>query len=435
MGANCCVATRHKALPHRTGVRASTHRNIRYSPSWSLQWDNRTHAEDIAVNPTRLFSANNRNVRSEFKSSMDTETEGLSDRGSALDSSETPKWHKSPVYGGTAGASKGSEEDLFITSNSSSEGMERVEPAAVNLRNQKASSTMISPSSAFRGETSTSRSHSLPADPSSSRNAQRSPGYQLSRQISDGQIPVCKALVEKNSADESQSHVLSVCSNDHPAGGSHGGSSDGWSMRMFSELVASSQRERWSFDSENTACSYGKITGSSSHPLFSPSPADIHTCGVCSRLLKERSSWSSQKIVSDESSIVAVLVCGHAYHAECLESVTTDTDKYDPTCPVCIGGEKSALKTLGKGKAEMKTRNKISRNAVADIDLDGISMTERRKDANRGEKVKLGSSSSFKSFGRPFLRRHFSVGSRSARPALENEQPSKKGFWGRYRKE
>lgn len=245
-------------------------------------------------------------------------------------------------------------------------------------------------------------------------NLHQSPGYHLPGQISDSYLSIFKASNEENS-------VPSICSNDL----SHGGSSDGWSMRMFSELVASSRRERWSFDSESISSSHSKLTSS-------PSPADPHACGVCSRLLKERCPWGGRKIVSNSaasSSTVAVLACGHAYHAECLENLTADAEKYDPPCPICMGTERSP---------SVKVRNRVSRSAVADLHHhDGAFLTERPMCPERGGKAPaLGSSSGFKSFGRPFLKRHFSIGSRPAEPpAPEIEQARKKGFWGRHREE
>ena len=283
-------------------------------------------------------------------------------------------------------------------------------------------SSIPSSSSLKAAYPSSSRSCSLHSDPSSSRKARRSPGYQLSRQVSDSRIPSLKSLNESRncSPDSRQSFVLSVCSNGLSAGGSHGGSSDGWSMRTFTELVAaSSQREQWSLDGENLSALNSKIDRSS------PPSADLQTCRVCAKLLKEKSPWSAQKIVTtNELSVAAVLVCGHVYHADCLESMMSETDRYDPPCPVCTNGERPLT------KADLKARNKISRRAVADIGVNGDSVPDRDKWGWKSPS--MGASSSMK--GTPFLRRHFSIGSRPpARSASESESSrKKKGFWSRY---
>ncbi|KAL7591647.1 hypothetical protein Lser_V15G33115 [Lactuca serriola] len=46
-------------------------------------------------------------------------------------------------------------------------------------------------------------------------------------------------------------------------------------------------------------------------------------CGLC----RQRMS---------DFSVVAVLVCGHFYHVECLETRTSNEDRRDPPCPLCI---------------------------------------------------------------------------------------------------
>lgn len=284
--------------------------------------------------------------------------------------------------------------------------------------------------SAHRLDPSSSRSRSLPSEATSSRKVRGSPGCQLARQVSDSRIPNLKSLNENSSPEDRQSFVLSVCSNDLSAGGSQGGSSDGWSMRMFSELVASSQRERWSFDSENPNSNSIKVAAQSNNQPSTSLSTELQSCGVCLKLLKDRSPWTVQKLVaSNEIAVVAVLVCGHVYHAECLESLTTDADRYDPPCPVCTLGEKCGSKLLAK--AESKARSKISKTAVADADVDRIS--ERQKS---GKFPRLGASSSMKNaFSRPFLRRHFSLGSRPpVRSVSETESSSrKKGFWAKAR--
>ncbi|KAJ6811245.1 uncharacterized protein M6B38_154505 [Iris pallida] len=436
MGASCCVAVRNNPSPLRISCDVSNLMNVRHSPSWSFRWDNRTHIEDIMDNTSRFPHQNSANVSSEIKSTTNTETEGLSDGGSSDDAFHIPKWRKSPSKVGIAGSSKLIAADLSNGGNSPPEEKCYIEsPAAANDSDMKPPISIPytpSSSSCKAAGPSTSQSCSLLSDPTSSRKAGRSPGYQLSRQISDSRIPSLKTLNESGSCspEGSQSFVLSVCSNDISAGGSQGGSSDGWSMRTFSELVAASiQRDRWSFDSENVSSVNGKFPRS-------PPSADIHICRVCSKLLKEKSPWSVEKIVSsNEISVAAVLICGHVYHAECLESITSEVDRYDPPCPVCTNGENLAPKLLGK--AELKAKNKISRRAVADNDVDGNPVFDHHKAG--GKCPRMGASSSMKaSFTRPFLKRQFSFGSRPppTRSVSETEATrKKKGFWARYRRD
>lgn len=204
-------------------------------------------------------------------------------------------------------------------------------------------------------------------------------------------------------------------------------------MHAFSELMATSNRERWSFDSESFGFNREKITRSSSRISASP-PVELQTCGVCSKLLTERSSWGSQKIiVNNELSVVAVLICGHVYHAECLENMTPEINKYDPSCPLCTYGEKQMHKLSEKAlKAEMdlKARNKRARNRVLDLDSDSVLFDRLKSSGQQGNGPKMGSSSSMRSsLGKPFLRRHFSFGSKSTRALSENPSTRKKGFF------
>ncbi|KAH0466844.1 hypothetical protein IEQ34_004082 [Dendrobium chrysotoxum] len=101
MGANCCVAARDKPLPNRNGHEASAYRNIRYSPSWSIRWDNRTHIEDIVENMVYCSHHNSGNATSEVKSAADTETDGLSDGESPPKVFPSSQWRKSYVVGGS----------------------------------------------------------------------------------------------------------------------------------------------------------------------------------------------------------------------------------------------------------------------------------------------------------------------------------------------
>ncbi|XP_059432577.1 uncharacterized protein LOC132165896 [Corylus avellana] len=60
-------------------------------------------------------------------------------------------------------------------------------------------------------------------------------------------------------------------------------------------------------------------------------------CGVCQKPLRRKPYFLGSTLSSGELSVVAVLVCGHVYHAECLEQRTCVDDKCDPPCSLCLG--------------------------------------------------------------------------------------------------
>lgn len=91
--------------------------------------------------------------------------------------------------------------------------------------------------------------------------------------------------------------------------------------------------------------------------------------------------------------MVAVLFCGHVYHAECLEKLTPETDTYDPPCPVCIHGKHFNSRLVGNAKSGAS--GKISRIVVVDnngVDGDMISGYQRSADKVR----RIGMNSSMK---------------------------------------
>ncbi|KAE8665355.1 Inorganic H pyrophosphatase family protein isoform 1 [Hibiscus syriacus] len=57
-------------------------------------------------------------------------------------------------------------------------------------------------------------------------------------------------------------------------------------------------------------------------------------CGICQKHLSRKPSLFGNALAS-ELSVVAILVCGHAYHADCLEQRTSFENRCDPPCPLC----------------------------------------------------------------------------------------------------
>ncbi|KAL4278653.1 hypothetical protein GQ457_03G038580 [Hibiscus cannabinus] len=437
MGSNCCVAARDSTIPNRTG-RETLHRNVRPSPSWSFRRDNRRRVAGEIYEPSyQVANGTSRFVSMEIKGSLGSDRDILPDQGSLLEIEAygTPTSQKSPVHEEIGGDLMIPPSDMSRASDYSVDVKNLAEsPNIVDSSTQKLSFCTPSSFSSPVTDTLSSHAHLLPPNSTPSRRAPYSPGQQLSSQVSDSRILGLKSPNNYPMSEARSSFVLSRCSNDLTAG-SLGGSSDCWSVCTFSELVASSQRERWSFDSEHLGFSYGKINGCSSRFSCSPS-TDIRTCGACSKLLAERSTWSSNEI-----SVVSVLVCGHVYHAECLEKMTIEADRYDPVCPICMVGEKQVSKMCKKAlkaEAELKAKHlKLFRNRVIDSSVDDRCDVEHVENTKReGKATKLEPSSSWRSsLAKPFLKRHFSIGSRWGRSLSENVSARKKGFWIRYRKD
>ncbi|KAF5443916.1 hypothetical protein F2P56_036432 [Juglans regia] len=434
MGSACCVPARDNTPPN--GWRGENlHRNVQYSPTWSFQWDNpgRVAGEEISMGCFSDGVDRNGRLRIKYEPSY-------ADDGSPVEYFQRCAWQKSPNSEGTAGQVRTPASDQSFSRNiSMGLSLEQVKESPTGSFPSPFKPSLAMPSTSYLLSSPLS-SHLPPASSTTSRWPRRSPGHLLSRQVSDSQILGFKSpdsySVSKEGPDSySVSEERPVLPSNESARGSRGGSSDGWSMHAFNGLMATSRRERWSFDSDFFGFNYEKLTRSSSR-LSTSSSVDLQRCGVCSKLLTEQSSWSDKKIISNnELSVVAVLTCGHVYHAECLENMTPEISKYDPACPVCTFGEKQTLKFSEKAlKAEMdlEARNKRSRNQVVDTYLDGNSFVlDRLKNSGcQGKGSKMFRSSSLKdSLGKPFLRQHFSFGSKDSKALSENHSTRKKGFF------
>ncbi|KAI4375697.1 hypothetical protein MLD38_013535 [Melastoma candidum] len=176
------------------------------------------------------------------------------------------------------------------------------------------------------------------------------------------------------------------------------------------------------------------ICKASSHISASTS-SGVQACGFCLKSLTERSSWIGQKLIANnELPVVAVLICGHVYHADCLEAMTLDINKYDPACPVCTLGERRTfemsekalvLETESSVKRERRSRNQgVDSEASWELDRLRISGSKGSSSASRSPSP------------RPFFRRHFSFGSRGSRTLTEVRPNQRRGlFWTMSSKE
>ncbi|KAE8716879.1 RING/U-box superfamily protein isoform 1 [Hibiscus syriacus] len=412
MGAACCVTSRDKAIVNGSGSEL-LHRNTRCSPTWSFHWDNRGRVAGEDTSVSWFSDAISRNDGSEVK----YESACVSEDGSLSWSFQSRTWKKCPTSEGAGGKLRTPASDQSISRNISvdvnlEQVRESMEAPTATCSSPPKSSFSLPSASSFATSPLSSQSHVHPTSSTTTRWSLES-----------------KSLDRYSVREERP--VMPSWSNESTVG-SRGDSSDAWSMHAFSELMATSRRERWPFDNDKWGSHPEKISTSSSRISASPS-VDLQTCGVCSKLLLENSLWSSQKIViSNEHPVVAVLTCGHVYHAECLEHMTPEIDKYDPACQICTLGEKTTHKLSEKAfKAEIGFKAKIdkrSRNRVVDGDIDDDPVVFNRPKTNglEGE----ASSSNMKSSSRPFLWKHFSFGSKESSPPSENHSTRKKGlFW------
>ncbi|KAI4389938.1 hypothetical protein MLD38_002104 [Melastoma candidum] len=418
MGLACCIAAKDTTLPSQTSTEA-IHRGVIYSPSWSFRWDNRRRvAGEIDDRPEGNLGHPQVPTKEYFRQGRGY----VSDGRSQVANMGTPISQRSPVHDVVGARSLTLSSDLSCRSNNSTELKSVPSPESAVPKKSFASTLSSFPKP--RAETLSVNIDSFPPNPASSL-GQLSPVHQLLGEISEGQTPERKSPCRNSISEGRPSFVFSPHRNGFTTG-SQGGFSDGWSMRTFSELVASSQRERWSFESEQLSCVYGEMSESSSK--FSCSPSfESQTCAACMKLLTERASSSCR---GNEISVAAVLVCGHLYHGECLEILTQDKDRYDPICPVCTMGEKQMLKMCKKAlkaEAERKSRScKIFKKRAVDGFFSG-----ELKSFGYGKTTRSEASSSSK----PFLSRHFSLQSKWGRSVSVNDSARKKSFWSRSRKE
>ncbi|KAJ7567730.1 hypothetical protein O6H91_01G004200 [Diphasiastrum complanatum] len=218
--------------------------------------------------------------------------------------------------------------------------------------------------------------------------------HALSRNVSDSRIHATTLGSNRNAMSEAR-HSFRWSDR---GGELSGNTSDWWSMRTFSELVASSRRERPRWVNASSPSDFGFVPErvstdraesvmerirASGPPSASMSPqSEVLTCGLCSRWLSQRSPLSPHKLIANNDlAVVGVLSCGHVFHAECLEQATPKEGAHDPPCPQCHALEtlssrrcslesvasKSVMKSSFQGQSS--SRNKLSRIGIMTDDI------------------------------------------------------------------
>ncbi|XVF56994.1 hypothetical protein PTKIN_Ptkin06aG0166800 [Pterospermum kingtungense] len=120
--------------------------------------------------------------------------------------------------------------------------------------------------------------------------------------------------------------------------------SEGLRSEASSDPSANSRREgfRWSSASSYDLSLDGEKFDMEEHvdveSLRCPiGPVADQKCGVCGKLLWQKSPWSSNRIIrGGDMPTAGILPCCHVFHAECLEQVTPKSQIHDPPCPLCL---------------------------------------------------------------------------------------------------
>ncbi|XP_042408447.1 uncharacterized protein LOC121997855 [Zingiber officinale] len=177
------------------------------------------------------------------------------------------------------------------------------------------------------------------------------------------------------------------------------------------EVTSSDRKETRSFGNDK------KTSISSRMRQSIPASPDRQECKICNDLVTKKSSWSFQREAPAKGPcVVAVLFCGHVYHAECLEKLTPETDAYDPPCPVCIHGKHFNSRLVGNAKSGAS--GKISRIVVVDNNgVDGDMISEYQRSAGKVRRIGMNSSKKKMAF-----RKHF-MGHLSLKRKFQNVNP------------
>lgn len=368
-GALCCVAARPqgaKALPATRGRNSSIdggepqhwRTNSSYSPPPSRIWDCRLQLDSIphgSYGNNLLPLSNRKGHRSrigcdQFTSHQHSVSDGaLSYTGSLSDSVQTSRRWTSPVQkfkvndnSATMIGGSRSEASPYVRS---IERSSAAKPAAASPSSGSPSSL-----SEFGHWESTNRQPCpAPSRHFSRRSHMSKAVYPL---MFHNPVSDCDAFndVDANSlgrltpSDDQVSPPFWRENRPHSEGKFRGTPADLQRSEISPDLSTSSRREgfRWSsassYDMGFDGDRYDMVDSIDVETLMSPcGPTTDQKCGVCGKLLFQKSPWCSHRIVrGNDMPIAGVLPCSHVFHADCLEHVTPKTQMHEPPCPLCL---------------------------------------------------------------------------------------------------
>ncbi|ERM97209.1 hypothetical protein AMTRI_Chr01g126350 [Amborella trichopoda] len=143
-------------------------------------------------------------------------------------------------------------------------------------------------------------------------------------------------------------------------------------------------------------------------------PTEDHKCGLCDRLLRQKSAWNfNPNLRSPEIPVTGVLSCGHVFHADCLEKTTPKSEEdQDPPCPLC-------MKTLDGSEgcsSILEERHVRSKLMIRDIESSDKGSGHFEGGWRRNRSLhNPGQSSGSKSIIKNRFKRHFSFKGKSSK--------------------
>uniref|UniRef100_A0A0D9Z6N3 RING-type domain-containing protein n=1 Tax=Oryza glumipatula TaxID=40148 RepID=A0A0D9Z6N3_9ORYZ len=361
-GALCCVAAR----PHGTKSNLASRdcsmdpnepcwrMNSSFSPPMSRRWDCRNPSDGL---PHRIhdappyvssLSSHSKGSRSAFGSDQylnhqhSVSDGALSYFGSPADSLQAPRWTPSlqrfdlgefstPAGGSrpdTSGYPQSSERQLTAVSSFSS-------------------ASPFSESSQLASSSKPPYLH-LPRNHLGRRSFMSKPVYPLvfRNPVSEAEasgMPEASNIGRTTPSDDSPVWRRSLAS---PELKFHNALSEFRKVEASPEPNTSSRREgfRWSNASSYDFGYDGDAIDISDHISVesqrSPtSSVRFLKCGLCERFLRQKSPWTSNRIVQNsDMPVAAVLPCRHVFHADCLEESTPKSQVHEPPCPLCTRG-------------------------------------------------------------------------------------------------